>query len=115
MEQFAIILNKPQRYFLFGIFQWNVLCIFIQLDQTVIPCNVLPLMAALSGRNSNSVHTVFANKHMNAFDMWFKLIGLPTHVRAIQHNHCGSAEPFSPLRCIFSDINQVFPLKNITL
>lgn len=73
-------------------------------------------MAVLSGQNSkHSVHTVFANKHMNAFDMWFKLIGLTTHVRAIKHNHCGPAAPFSPFRCVFSDINQAFPSKNITL
>lgn len=94
----------------------HVSWIFIELDRTVIPCNVLPLMDTVNGHNSKrSVHTEFANKHMNSFDMWFKLIGLPTHVRTIIHNHWSPAVPFSPLYCVFSDIKQVFPSKNIML
>lgn len=72
-------------------------------------------MAKLSGQNTKRCVHTFANKHVNAFDMWFKLIGLPTHVRTIKHNHCGPATPFSPLCCIFCDINQVFPAKTVTL
>lgn len=96
--------------------QWNVSCNLTQLDQTVIPCNALPLMTTLSGRKpKHSVHTVFTNKHMDAFDMWFKLIGLSTHVRAIKQNYCGPEAPFSPLRLVLTDVNQVFLSKNITL
>lgn len=112
MEQYAGILNKLHRFVLFGILQWHVSWIFIQLNRTVIPCNVLPLMATLSGHNSkHSVHTVFTNKHMNAFDMWFKLIGLPTHPRVIKHNHCGPAATFSPCILFLVIETRFFPSK----
>lgn len=73
-------------------------------------------MTTLSGMKlKHGVHTIFTNKHMDAFDMWFKLIGLPTLVRVIKPNDCGPEAPLSPLRLVFTDVNQVFLSKNITL
>lgn len=88
--------------------------IFIKLARTVIPCNVL--MATVCGQSSKcGVHTAFANKHIQAPDMWFILIGLPTHVGTIKRNHCGPKALFFPVQCVFSDIKQVFPSKkNLT-
>lgn len=102
--------------FSFWRFQRNVLCNLTQQDQTVIPCNGHLLMTTLSGMKlKRSVHTIFTNKHMDSFDMWFKLIGLPTLVRTIKQNDCGPKAPLSPLRLVFTDVNQVFLSKNITL
>lgn len=93
--------------FPFWHFQWNVSCIFKELDQTVIPCNVLLLMNKLSRQSPKpGVHTVLTNKHMNAFDMWFELIGLQTHVRAIKQNYCGPVAPLSPLHLVCTNVNQ---------
>lgn len=73
-------------------------------------------MTALRGQNSKcGVHTVSANKHVDAFDMCFKLIGLPTRVEAIKLNYGGPEALFFPSRLVFTDVNQAFLSKITTL
>lgn len=79
-------------------------CDFAWLDETIIPCNALCLMTARRGQSPRcSVRTAFANKHTDAVDMCFKLIGLPTHVRAIKLNYRGPETPL-PLHPILSSV-----------
>lgn len=69
-------------------------------------------MAIFSGQSSaRGVHAVFANKHTYAFDMCFKLIGLSTHVRAVEQNDRGPVAAFPQSHLDFNNINQVLLLK----
>lgn len=72
-------------------------------------------MAIFFGQSSaRGVHSVFANKHIYAFDMCFKLIGLSTNVRVIKQNDCGPVTAFPQSHLDFNNINQVLLLKEKT-